>query len=154
VPDRYSISEGKEKNMKINRLIAMSVIALLVVGTMGAVAYHVYAQGSSFQTSLQQDANVILKADDQSIAEVTETVEATDTVEPTETVEATDTIEPTDTVEPTDTAEPTETVEATETDEATETVTESNNDNNQGENQNGDQNTNGNETEGQATPTP
>jgi uncharacterized membrane protein YkoI len=41
--------------MKIKRFIAFAVLALLVVGTMGAVTYHAYAHGNTAQAA-QTDA--------------------------------------------------------------------------------------------------
>jgi len=58
--------------MKINRFVALTVIALLVVGTMGAVAYRAYAHGTSALAAQSQDCSL-----DQ--ADGTEVQSATDT---------------------------------------------------------------------------
>ena len=58
--------------MKINRFVALAVMALLVVGTMGAVTYRVYAHGTSAPTAQSQDCSL-----DQ--ADGTEVQSATDT---------------------------------------------------------------------------
>ena len=81
--------------MKINRFVALAVLALLVVGAMGAVAYRAYAHGNSGlaaqsqdctnqdDDTLQSDAtdtdNVDLQCGDQSGADAEETIGGADT---------------------------------------------------------------------------
>jgi uncharacterized membrane protein YkoI len=87
--------------MKINRYVALSVIALLVVGAMGALTYRTYAHGNSGQTAQSQDCanqdddtvqnagpdtdNVDLQCGDQNAADTEDGAEAvgpdTDNVE-------------------------------------------------------------------------
>lgn len=62
--------------MKINRFLAMAAIALLVVGTMGAISLKAYAQGNHNRTAVVS-AQADTCAQDQ--ADGTETVEAADT---------------------------------------------------------------------------
>jgi hypothetical protein len=83
--------------MKINRFVALAVIALLMVGTMGAVTYRAYAHGSSAPAAQTQDCsldeadgtelqsagpdtdNVELQCGDQSGADTEETIGGADT---------------------------------------------------------------------------
>jgi len=82
--------------MKINRFVALAAIALLVVGTMGAVAYRAYAHGTSAPAAQSQDCsldqadgtevqsatdtdNVELQCGDQSGVDTAETIGAADT---------------------------------------------------------------------------
>jgi len=82
--------------MKINRFVALAVIALLVVGAMGAVAYRAYAHGTTAPTAQSQDCsldqadgtevdsatdtdNVDLQCGDQNAADGQETISAADT---------------------------------------------------------------------------
>jgi len=58
--------------MKINRFVALAVISLLVVGTIGAVTYRAYAHGTSAMAAQSQDCSL-----DQ--ADGTEVQSATDT---------------------------------------------------------------------------
>jgi hypothetical protein len=58
--------------MKINRYVALAVVALLVAGTMGAVTYRAHAQGNSTPVAQTQDCSL-----DQ--ADGTEVQSATDT---------------------------------------------------------------------------
>ena len=44
--------------MKLNRFVALAGIALLVVGTMGAVTYRAYAHGNSAPTAQSQDCSL------------------------------------------------------------------------------------------------
>jgi hypothetical protein len=88
--------EKEKYSMKINRLVALAVIALLVVGTMGAVTYRAYAHRSSGQVAQTQDCsldqadgtevksatdsdNVDLQCGDQNATDGQETIEANDT---------------------------------------------------------------------------
>jgi len=83
--------------MKINRFVALAVIALLVGGTMGAVTYRAYAHGTSAPAAQSQDCsrdqadgtelqsagpdtdNVELQCGDQSGVDTAETIVAADT---------------------------------------------------------------------------
>jgi hypothetical protein len=82
--------------MKINRFVALVVIALLVVGAMGAVVYRAYARGTSAPAAQTQDCsldqadgtevkstsdtdNVDLQCGDQNTADEQETISAADT---------------------------------------------------------------------------
>jgi len=47
--------ETEKITMKINRFVALAVIALLVVGAMGAVAYRAYAHGTFAPAAQSQD---------------------------------------------------------------------------------------------------
>jgi hypothetical protein len=82
--------------MKINRFFGMAVIALLVVGAMGALTYHALAQGNhnpvtqtqdctqdqaedtEVQTAAADTDNVELQCGDQSSVETEETTGAAD----------------------------------------------------------------------------
>jgi len=80
--------------MKINRFVALAAIALLVVGTMGAVAYRAYAHGTSAPAAQSQDCanqdddtiqnagpdtdNVDLQCGDQNAADIGEEAESAD----------------------------------------------------------------------------
>ena len=92
-----SVGEKEKITMKINRFVALAVIALLVVGTMGAVTYRAYAHGTSAPAAQTQNCtqdqadgtelqsagpdtdNVELQCGDQSGADTAETVSAADT---------------------------------------------------------------------------
>ncbi|TSA48037.1 MAG: hypothetical protein D4R46_00245 [Chloroflexi bacterium] len=82
--------------MKINRFVALAVIALLVVGAMGTVAYRAYAHGTTAPAAQSQDCsldqadgtevdsatdtdNVDLQCGDQNAADGQETISAADT---------------------------------------------------------------------------
>jgi hypothetical protein len=87
----------KENNaMKINRFVALVVIALLVVGAMGAMTYRAYARGTSAPATQKQDCsldqadgaevqsaadtdNVDMQCGDQNDADGQETLGAVDT---------------------------------------------------------------------------
>lgn len=82
--------------MKINRFVALTVIALLGVGTMGAVIYRAYAHGPSAPAAQTQNCsldqadgteaqsatntdNIDLQCGDQNTADGQETISAADT---------------------------------------------------------------------------
>jgi hypothetical protein len=65
----------KEKNvMKINRFVALAVIALLVVGTMGAISMKVFARSSNAPAAQTQPCD----QEDDDNAEVQETADTDD----------------------------------------------------------------------------